>query len=384
MSSDGEANTKGKSKRLKQAHGLYPCNAEVAALKLPLGASTFRPDALPCHTPLDDDVVDAFRDAVGDQWSEESVSGKCINDAWKGYADCETFEKLHGGKRNSTFAPSLAALASVSAHPKKFLELGGFEGPFNEKGDSKERVYAWNLIYNQRILCDDPSNIVDDFNSDMSNNHVFPQGFKCALMLKSKANTFLEYVYVARSKRYPDRLGLFAGRAFTNGNILGFFVGTRVYTSGYPGTRMVPEEQLALTDCPYLVSRYDEHLVTIVVDPLGRTDDIKPDTLYTGMQYINDPRWLESRISTPVKVRPHYLSSFMLFAILLILLIIDAVKKSHNVKKRRIGKSGQGFISHTCAPPTVNAVKDVYGKVIAVASIAKDDEIFAEWMACQP
>jgi hypothetical protein len=126
-------------------------------------------------------------------------------------------------------------------------------------------------------------------------HRALPAGWRWMMQLnvrrqKDTQDCWWDWVFIKKSNIAGGNLGLFAGRCFPKGSIVGYYVGPAVWTCDMVGTEEPSEEYLTaqgVPDSAYCICLLNRDCVWNCIEPKPVRQ--KPgEAMYLGMHYINN------------------------------------------------------------------------------------------------
>lgn len=175
----------------------------------------------------------------------------------------------------------LATIGMIRDDPKSVLKEHGI-------------LYKWHWQYTREMNQDGEAccafNHMSNVEKQLDNENacLLPDGWRWMLQVKA-GDRWYDWVYIKASNRMDKYLGLFAGRDFPRGSILGFLIGPNVL-----GCEMSKEDE-ASQICYYQTTTRQSAFPLKVKDNNGywnsiqllRVDKCPGIPLYLGLHYIN-------------------------------------------------------------------------------------------------
>ena len=191
-------------------------------------------------------------------------------------------KKQHNGSTQERFTDVLAQLAMhkddcgtfVKQHQSKYRWVWQYEKDMKEDGEAcSARKYQETI---QKEMHEE------------GKGYLLPVGWKWMLQLQA-AGRWWDWVYIQQSNRSGGHLGVFAGRDFPKGSVIGYHVGPVICCSKLKGGKRPSEEKLQAwsmkksTACIPVINR-NGYWQVVAAQPVQEVDG---QFLYMGMHYMN-------------------------------------------------------------------------------------------------
>jgi hypothetical protein len=185
-------------------------------------------------------------------------------------------------RNQEAFIPTKAMLAILAHSADDLLAKHG-------------ELYRWKMQYERVLSTDKEARYIgsaapkydDDMKAD--GNLAIPEGWRWMLQLRTAAYAWKDWVYIKKSPRGKQNLGVYAARDFCSGTTIGYYSGNVVWRHNVGGTVRPSEEYLKARGVSkghnsLLMRDKEAKFVVVTAPPLERDN---PQSLYMGMHYVN-------------------------------------------------------------------------------------------------